>query len=72
MVPLIKYVTHYDFWSELGLIVKYGEIELSQAIDLATRGNAEILDIQSKTGSICVDKEADIILLKNDLLKSLS
>lgn len=62
------YTTHYDTWRELEYFHHYLQIPREQALYLATLGNAEILGIDSETGSIEKGKSADFIVTdKNPL-----
>jgi imidazolonepropionase-like amidohydrolase len=59
----LTYVTHYDAWREMDLLVRYGGLTPAQALNSATRTNAEILGLSDVTGSIEVGKDADLVLL---------
>jgi imidazolonepropionase-like amidohydrolase len=45
---------------------------IEEAIQLATMNGAEYLEIETKTGSITVGKDADLVLLNGDLSKNVS
>jgi imidazolonepropionase-like amidohydrolase len=59
----LTYVTHYDAWREMDVLVRYGGLTPAQALNSATRTNAEILGLSDVTGSIEVGKDADLVLL---------
>jgi imidazolonepropionase-like amidohydrolase len=59
----LTYVTHYDAWREMDLLVRYGGLTPAQALNSATRTNAEILGLSDVTGSIEAGKDADLVLL---------
>ena len=69
-------VTHYNFWRELPLFVKYCKVKPSFALYSATLGNAKIARIDNETGSIEEGKSADLVVLESNPLtnnfKSLS
>jgi imidazolonepropionase-like amidohydrolase len=59
----LTYVTHYDTWRELDLLVRYGGMSPTQALHAATRTNARILGLDDVTGSIEPGKAADFVVL---------
>lgn len=59
----LTYVTHYDSWREMDLLVRYGGLTRAQALNSATRTNAKILGMDEVTGSIEAGKDADLVLL---------
>lgn len=65
------YVTHYDFWRELCYFVKYVGATPQQALYTATLGNATLAGIGNETGSIEVNKDADIIVVDENPLENL-
>ena len=64
----LTYVTHYDTWRELDALVDYGGLTPAQALNSATRTNAEILGLDDVTGSIERGKDADLVVLKGNPL----
>lgn len=67
----MPYVTHYNTWRELYYLCKYGDISPCQALCFATINNAELMGIESTTGSIDVGKSADFIVLYSDPLQDI-
>lgn len=65
------YVTHYDFWRELCYFVKYVGVTPAFALYTATLGNATLAGIGDRTGSIEVNKDADIIVVDENPLNNL-
>jgi imidazolonepropionase-like amidohydrolase len=59
----LTYVTHYDTWRELDLLVRVGGLTPAQALNAATRTNAGILGLDDVTGSIEPGKAADLVVL---------
>jgi imidazolonepropionase-like amidohydrolase len=59
----LTYVTHYDSWRELDMMVRYGGFTPAQALNAATRTNAEILGLQDVTGAVEPGKAADLVVL---------
>ena len=59
----LTYVTHYDAWRELDLLVRLGGLTPAQALHTATRANARILGLDDVTGSIDPGKSADLVVL---------
>lgn len=59
----LTYVTHYDTWRELDLLVRVGGLTSAQALNAATRTNARILGLDDVTGSVEVGKAADLVVL---------
>lgn len=59
----LTYVTHYDTWRELDLVVRYGGLTPAQALHAATSSNARILGLDGVTGSIAVGKAADLMVV---------
>jgi cytosine/adenosine deaminase-related metal-dependent hydrolase len=54
----LTYVTHYDTWRELDLLVRVGGLTPAQTLNAATRTNARILGLDDITGSIEPGKAA--------------
>ena len=68
------FVTHYDMWRELIYFVKYIGVSNAFALKTATIINAKIAKIDNVTGSIEINKSADLIVVNgnpNDDLKVL-
>lgn len=66
-------VTHYDMWRELVYFTKCIKgISNKFAIHTATLINAEIAGVSNITGSVEVNKSADLLILKNNPLDDLS
>jgi imidazolonepropionase-like amidohydrolase len=59
----LTYVTHYDSWREMDLLVRYGGFTPAQALNAATQTNARILGLDGITGSIESGKDADLVVL---------
>ena len=59
----LTYVTHYDTWREMDLLVRYGGFTPAQALNAATQTNARILGLDDITGSIENGKDADLVVL---------
>jgi imidazolonepropionase-like amidohydrolase len=59
----LTYVTHYDTWREMDLLVRYGGFTPAQALNAATQTNARILGLDQITGSIESGKDADMVVL---------
>lgn len=64
--------SHYNFYKELGLFVKYCGVTPAFALHTATLLNAKIAGIDKVTGSVEVNKEADLLLVNSDPLKDLN
>lgn len=63
-------VTHYNFWRELPLFVKYCRVKPSFALYCATLGNAIIAGIHKETGSIEAGKYADLVVVNENPLEN--
>jgi imidazolonepropionase-like amidohydrolase len=59
----LTFVTHYDTWRELDLLVRVGGLTPAQTLNAATRTNARILGLDDITGSIEPGKAADLVVL---------
>ncbi len=59
----LTYVTHYDTWREIDLLVRYGGFTPARALNAATQTNARILGLDDITGSIEPGKDADMVVL---------
>ena len=64
-------VSHYNFVNELLTYVTYCGVTPNFALHTATLVNASIAGIDNITGSIEVNKSADLLIVKNDPLKDL-
>lgn len=62
-------VTHYATWRELDYLVKYAGLSPEQAIQNATRVNAEILGLDKLTGTLEKGKASDLIVLEKNPLE---
>ncbi|NEG88987.1 metal-dependent hydrolase family protein [Bifidobacterium aerophilum] len=67
----MTFVTQYNTWRELDLLVKRAGFTAAEAIHAATLGNAEILGVSDVTGSIETGKAADLLVLEGDPLLDL-
>lgn len=67
----MTFVPHYDYWRELFYHQKLGKLTNQEVLAMATIGNARILGLEKRIGSITLGKEADIILLKENPLENL-
>lgn len=66
------FITHYDMWRELAYFVKYCDVTPAFALHTATLVNAQILGIDSETGSLEAGKSADLIVCEQNPLEDLS
>ncbi len=64
--------TQYNTWRELVYLSHFCGLSPAQAICTATLGNAQILGIDSITGSVAAGKDADILIVRNNPTKDLS
>lgn len=60
----LTFVTHYNTWRELDLVVRYGGLTRAQALHAATQANARILGLDEVTGVIEAGKAADLVVLE--------
>lgn len=65
------FVTHYDMWREVYYFHRYVGASPSFALYTATLGNAEILGIDSETGSVENGKSADFFIADSNPLDDL-
>jgi len=64
------YLSHGKNAKELEIYVSYGMSEM-EAIEAATRVNAEILGMDDRLGTVEAGKEADVIVVRKDPLKDI-
>ncbi len=67
----VPYVPHYDLWKELVYLVKYTGMSNQEAIYYATKNNAEIIGVGDITGSIEINKSADIQVVPGNPFENL-
>lgn len=67
----VPFVTHYNVWEELTLLINHGGITAAEAIETATIRTAGILGIDEFTGSITEGKSADMIVLSDNPLEKI-
>ena len=65
------YATHSSMWRELCFYKKVTGCSNAEALYAGTLGNAIILSLDQMTGSIDLEKEADLIVLKGNPLEDL-
>lgn len=58
----LTFVTHYNTWRELDLLVRVGGLTPAHALHAATQSNAEILGLDDETGSLAPGLAADILI----------
>ena len=68
----MTFVTQYNSWRELALLVKYAGFTPAEAVQAATRTNARILNVCGTTGSLDEGKYADMVVLDANPLDDLS
>lgn len=66
------FCTQYNMWRELAYLVKYIGVDTQFALYTATLGNAKILGLSDITGSIEIEKSADLILVEGNPLEDLT
>ena len=66
------FCTQSGTWRELVYYSKCVGVSAAETLKTATLGNAEILGIADKTGSLAVGKSADVVFLHSDPFKDLS
>ena len=66
------YVTQYDTWRELGYLHRFCGVSNTQALYMATLGNAKIAGIDKETGSIEAGKSADLLVCRDNPLNNLA
>ncbi|BDR53728.1 imidazolonepropionase [Bombiscardovia nodaiensis] len=62
----MTFVTQYNTWRELDLMVRYAGFTPAQAFHAATQVNAKNLGLDDVTGSIALGKDADLLVLDGD------
>ena len=62
------FITHYDMWRELEYLHYLCDVDRKECLYLATLNNAEIINVDSETGSIEVGKSADFIVINDNPL----
>ena len=67
----LTFVTHYNTWREVDLLIRYGGLTAARALHAATQANARILGLQQETGSITPGLSADIVLTDASPLESI-
>ena len=65
------FVTHYDMYRELVYVNKFLNVSALDAINMATAVNAQILGIDSISGTIEANKSADLIVCQSNPLLNL-
>lgn len=65
------FITHYDLWRDIYWFSRFIEVSPARALHIATLGNARILGIDDRTGSIESGKYADFIILHENPLEDL-
>ena len=68
----MTFVTQYNTWRELALLVKFAGFTPAEAIHAATAVNARILNVCASTGSLEDGKVADMVVLDANPLESLA
>lgn len=58
----LTYVTHYDTWRELDMMIRFGGLTPARALHNATQVNAELLGLDQHTGALETGRMADLIL----------
>ena len=66
------YITHYDMWREVNYFHKYCGVSRSFALHTATLGNARLVGLGEKTGSIEEGKSADLLVTAGNPLEDLT
>jgi imidazolonepropionase-like amidohydrolase len=69
--PGTPYATHYDMWRELEYLRRFTGVTREEALAMATSGNAAILGMEDKCGSIEPGKSADMIVTSGNPLTGL-
>lgn len=68
---IVPYVTQYNLWKELVLLVKYLQISHQHVIHLATLSSARAINVDKITGSIEPGKSADFMVVDQNPLDDL-
>lgn len=67
----MAFVTHYDFWRELDYASQIANLKPIEVINRATAGNAEIVGLKYKVGTIEPSRMADLLVLSSNPLTNL-
>ncbi|WP_431836490.1 amidohydrolase family protein [Cellulomonas sp. Y8] len=67
----LTYVTHYNTWREIDLLVRYGGLTVAEALHAATTGNARVLGLEAVTGAVQAGRAADLLVVDGDPLADL-
>lgn len=67
----MSYVPHNSTWRELLYLNHCVGVEPWQALSIATRGSAELLGIDDRTGTLTEGKDADLLVLDENPLENL-
>ena len=68
---IVPYVTQYNLWKELVLLVRYLQVSHRHAIYLATLSSAKAIGVDKITGSIEQGKSADFMVVDQNPLDDL-
>jgi imidazolonepropionase-like amidohydrolase len=67
----LTFVTHYNTWRELDLLVRVGGLTPARALHAATGSNARILGLEKETGALTPGLAADILISDGNPLEDL-
>lgn len=67
----LTYVTHYNTWREIDLLVRHGGLTAAEALHAATTGNARVLGLEAVTGAVEAGRAADLLVVDGDPLTDL-
>ena len=62
---------HYDMWRELIYFTQYCDVDNKFALHTATEINSKILHLENETGTISLNKSADLLVVDNNPLNDL-
>jgi len=65
----LTYVTHYNTWRELDLLIRYGGLSPARTLHAATQANAQLLGLRQVTGAVEEGLSADLLLTDSDPLE---